>query len=72
MPVNPYTINYLHWHVTDNSSRESMPLCCIRVVIGVERAFYEYGIQLNLVLRVGENDWFGWSRHLRCQLVHPV
>ena len=45
MPVNPYTINYLHWHAADNSSRESMLLCCIRVVVWVERAFYEHGIQ---------------------------
>ena len=59
MPVNPYTTNYLHWHVADTSSRQSMLLCCIRVVVGVEQAFYEHGIQLNLVLRIGENDLFG-------------
>ena len=43
-----------------------MLLCCMHVVVGVVQAFYEYGIQLNLVLRFGENDWFGWRRYLRC------
>ena len=78
MPVNSYTTNYLHWHVADTSNRKSMLLCCSRVVVGFEQAFYEHGIQLhlvlrlNLVLRIGENGWFGWRRRLRCQLVHPA
>ena len=72
MSVNPYTTNYLHWHVADTSSYESMIRCCIRVIVGVKQAFYEHGIQLILVVRVDENDRFGWCRHLPCQLVHPV
>ena len=72
MSGNPYTTNYIDWHVADTCDRKSILLCCIRVVVGVEQAFYEHDIQLNLVLRVGKNGWYGWSRHLRCQLVHPA
>ena len=50
MPVHLYTTNYLHWHVANTSNRESMFLCCIRVVVEVEQAFYEHGIQLNLAV----------------------
>ena len=69
MSVNPQTSDYLNWHTADTGNGKGVRPCCFDDLAWVDKAFCVNGIQLDLVVGVGENDLLRWSLHIGYQLI---
>ena len=72
MSVNPQTTGYLNWHIADTGNRKGVRLCCFDEVAWVENAICNHGIQLDLVVGVGEDDLLRRSLHIGCQFIEAT
>ena len=54
--VNHQTTGYRNLHIVDTGNGKGVRLCCFGEVAWIENAFCKYGIQLDLVFGVSEDD----------------
>lgn len=60
IPATLHITDFFHGNIADTGNSESVVMCCIGLVLQVEKT-REDGIELDLVLCVGGNDLFGGS-----------